>query len=230
MRPPQTIAARNLAENLLGDFHPLLEQVGSPSGLALAGAVNASVRLDHIRNLADLKHFLESYRVQILDPVELPLICQAYAHASKNEFAELLSLDRQLAGESRIEIFASASKRIGRVQLKRLRPLRDQRGLQRYIRAVDAGGAHAWHTLVYGVTLASFSFPLRQGLLNYAEQVLNGFVMAAGQHFELCEVESGKLLHEICATIPRSIEAALATQTAFALKDLAPPPQMDLLG
>lgn len=217
MRPPQTIAAPNLAENLLGDFHPLMEQLGSTGGLALAGAVNASLRLDHIKNLAGLKYFLNSYRVQILDPVELPLICRAYAHTSKNEFSELLSLDKKLAGESRLELFASASKRIGRVQLKRLRPLRDQRGLQRYIRAVDAGEAHAWHTLVYGVTLANFSFPLRQGLLNYAEQVLNGFVAAAGQQFALCEVESGKLLQEICATIPNSIEAALATHPAFAL-------------
>lgn len=217
MRPPQTIAAPNLAENLFGDFHPLMEQLGSPDGLALAGAVNASLRLDHIPDLAGLKRFLENYRAQILDPVELPLICRAYAHASKNEFSELIALDQKLATEPRLQLFASSSKLIGCGQLKRLRPLRDQRGLQRYIRAVDAGEAHAWHTLVYGVTLASFSFPLRQGLLNYAEQVLNGFVTGSRPHRELCEVEQGKLLQEICATVPRAIEAALATQPAFAL-------------
>jgi len=115
-------------------------------------------------------------------------------------------------------LFASASQRIGRVQLKRLRPLRDQRGLQRYIRAADAGGAHAWHTLVYGVTLASFSFPLRQGLLNYAEQVLQGFVTSSSRHFEFCEIESRNILLETCATIPRFIEAALATQPGFILE------------
>ncbi|MEO6034653.1 MAG: urease accessory UreF family protein [Verrucomicrobiota bacterium] len=217
MRPPQTIAAPIPVEDLLGDFHPLLEQLGSPGGLELAGAVNASLRLDHVVNLAGLKQFLQNYRAQILDPVELPLICRAYVHASKNEFSELISLDQSFAGETRVEPFASASKRIGRAQLKRLRPLRDQRGLQRYIRAVDAGHAHAWHTLVYGVTLASFSFPLRQGLLNYAEQVLNGFVIAAGQNLGLSEIDGTNLLQEICASVPRSIAAAISTQTAFAL-------------
>ena len=217
MRPTQTIAALNLAEDLFGDFHPLMEQLGSPGGLALAGAVNASLRLDDITNLAGLKHFLECYRVQILDPVEMPLICRAHAHASKNEFAELLSLDRRLADEPRIKLFASASQRIGRVQLKRLRPLRDLRGLQRYIRAVDSGEAYAWHTLVYGVTLANFSFPLRQGLSNYAEQVINGFVSAAGPHLNLSKGDSRNLVQEICATIPRSIEVALSTHPAFAL-------------
>jgi len=217
MRPNQTIAALDLAEDIFGDFHPLMEQLGSPGGLALAGAVNASLRLDDIKSFASLKHFLESYRAQILDPVELPLICRAYTHASKNEFAELLALDQRLADEPRIKLFESASKRIGCRQLKRLRPLRDQRGLQRYIRAVDAGNANAWHTLVYGVTLASFSFPLRQGLLNYAEQVLNGFITAAGSHLALSEADTANLLDEICVTIPRSIEVALSSHPDFGL-------------
>lgn len=206
VRPPQTILAPNDAENLLGDFQSLADQIGSADGLALAGAVNASLRLDHVTDLAGLKNFLESYRTQLLIPVELPLICRAYAHASKNEFSELLALDQQLARESRVDLFASASKRIGLIQIKRLRPLRDQRGLQRYLRAVDSGEAHAWHTLVYGITLASFSLPLRQGLLNYAEQVLKGFIHSPGR---LPREECQNLLEQNVASIPPLLDGLL---------------------
>ena len=218
MRPPQTNLAQNEAENLFGDFHPLLEQIGSAECLTLAGAVNASLPLERVNDFPSFKKFLENYRSQLLAPLEFPLICQACTHAARNEFSELISLDQQLVRDSRIEFFASASQRIGRIQLKRLRPLRDQRGLQRYLRAVDDGQAHGWHTLVYGVTLASFSFPLRQGLVNYAEQVLNGFVQSASRRFEFSEGEREKLLQEICLTIPTAIENALAGKPAFALR------------
>ena len=198
------------AENLMGDFHPLIDQLGGADGLKLTGAVNASLRLDHVKDLAGLKRFLETYRTQLLAPIELPLICEAHAHASRNEFSELISLDQQIARDSRFEIFASASKRVGEIQLKRLRPLRDQRGLQRYIRAVDAGEAHAWHTLVYGITLASFSLPLRQGLQNYAQQTLRGFVRSAANAHRFAEPDCENLLSEISATIPGMIDGLLA--------------------
>lgn len=198
------------AENLLGDFHPLLDQLGCADGLKLSGSVNASLQLDGVNDLASLKKFLETYRTKLLAPIELPLICEAHAHASRNEFSELISLDQQIARDSRLEIFAAASKHIGEIQLKRLRPLRDQRGLQRYIRAVDAGEAHAWHTLVYGITLASFSLPLRQGLQNYAQQTLRGFVRAAANAHQLAEPDCENLLMEIGATIPEMIDGLLA--------------------
>ncbi len=210
VRPPQTNLASNQPEPFLGDFYALAEQVGSADDLALAGDVNASLRLDHVTDLAGLEAFLENYRTQLLLPVELPLICRAYSHASRNEFSELLSLDRQLTNEARFDLFSSASKRIGQIQLKRLRPLRDQRGLQRYITAVDLGEAHAWHTVVYGITLASFSLPLRQGLMNYAGQVLNGFVRSSGSLSRFCPTETHRLLDENIAAIPPLIDNLLS--------------------
>ncbi len=211
MKPPQTILAPNLEENFFGDSHPLMEQIGASDALMLAGDVNASLRLDRVTTLAGLKSFLESYRADILVPLELPLICRSYAHASKNEFLELTALDQQLVSEPRLEFFASASKRIGRIQLKRLRPLRDQRGLQRYLRSVDSGEAHAWHTLVYGITLASFSLPLRQGLLNYSEKVLDGFVIPASERLALTEIQTQELLGKTRSGIPHAMELAMGT-------------------
>lgn len=209
MNPSQTILNANEAEILSGDFHPLLDQIGSAEGLALVGVVNASLVLEPTHDFTGLKRFLENYRTQLLVPLELPLICQAFAHASRNEFSELISLDQQQAHETRLEMFVSASKRIGKVQLRRLRPLRDQRGLQRYIRAVDAGEASAWHTIVYGVTLASFSMPLRQGLLNYSARVLSGFVQSSGGFDRFAQLDCETLIEENLAAIPPEIDRAL---------------------
>lgn len=209
----EKILAPMPVENLFQDFHPLLDQIGSPGGLLLAGAATASLHLDHVNNFSDLKAFLQNYHTQLLAPIELPLICQAHLHASQNQFSELIALDQNLIGETHLKFFAQASQRVGRIQLRRLRPLRDQRGLRRYISAVDSGNAHAWHTLVYGMTLASFFIPLRQGLLNYSEQVIAGFVSAASRRFLLTETDGQQLVEEICSTIPASIEQALITKS-----------------
>lgn len=210
MKASQTKIASMEAENLLGDFHPLIDQMGSPGGLKLAGAVNASLRLDHVSDFAGLEKFLKNYTAQLLAPVELPLILQAHGHASRNEFCELIALDRQVDRDARLEVFASASRRIGQFQLQRLRPLRDQRGLQRYIRAVDSGEANAWHTLVYGITLASFSLPLRQGMQNYSEQTLRGFVHSANRTLQTEEKNCELLLQELGAELPAILDQLLA--------------------
>ena len=60
-----------------------------------------------------------------------------------------------------------------------LRSLRDNRLIQRYLQAIDAGQAQGWHTIVYGLTMAIYSMPLRQGLTAYAGQTLKGFIDSA---------------------------------------------------
>lgn len=209
MKPTQTKLAAVEAENLLGDFHPLVDQIGSAEGLNSAGAVNSSFHLGDVKNFTQLKTFLENYRKQLLAPIELPLICQAYQHASRGEFCELISLDQEISRDARLDFFASASKRVGQIQLKRLQPLRDQRGLQKYLRSVDAGESHGWHTLVYGITLASFSFPLRQGLLNYAQQTLEGFIRSSGGAKRFSQTEVDNLLAEMIAPVPHTIDVIL---------------------
>ena len=216
MKPTQTKIAAIEVENLLGDLHPLVEQIGSADGLKLAGAVTASLHLNGLKDFSALKNFLAHYRTQLLAPIELPLICQAHQRASRNEFCELISLDQQIACDARLDFFASASKRVGQIQLERLRPLRDQRGLQRYLRAVDSGEAHGWHTLVYGITLASFSFPLRQGLQNYARQTLQGFVRSSGSARRFSPQKCEMLLEEMVATIPAIIDGLFANSFSFA--------------
>ena len=110
----------------------------------------------------------------------MPVITRARAHAARGHLRELIALDRELEIKPIWPIFASASRRVGRAQLERLQPLRDERTVRRYLAAVQAGEATGWHTVVYGLTLAVYSLPLRHGLLAYARQTLAGLALAAG--------------------------------------------------
>src|SRR6185436_12829880 len=105
----------------------------------------------------------------------------------RHEVRELAQFDRQLADEPALKPFAEASRRVGQTELLRLRPLRDERIVRRYLEAVERGEASAWHTLVYGLTLALYSMPLRQGLLGYGFQTSRGFIYAAATPLQLSE-------------------------------------------
>ena len=197
------------AVQLLGECHPLLEQLGTADGLFTLSAAAGALRLPKIESPAALSRFLDAYLSQILLSLDLPAICLAHHHASRNEARELLALDLEIAGQDRHLDFASASRRVGRNQLQRLRPLRDVRIVQRYLQAVERGQAQAWHTLVYGMTLAVYSLPVRQGLLTYARQTMKGFIQAAARPLRLSAAECGALLEKRCVGWPEKLEAII---------------------
>src|SRR5436309_4997169 len=194
MAKPSTIT-QQVVEEFLGDVAPLTRQVDSAEGLvALGGA--ASHPFHRVTDLPSLRCFLRDYLSGILIPLQLPAICRSYGHASRYEIRELIELDLQLVREPLLQSFATASQRVGKTQLKRLRPLRDQRLVQRYLRAVQAGEAQAWHTVVYGLILSLYSLPPRQGLLSYAQQTMRGFVRSAAGHLQLSPAECEDLMSE----------------------------------
>lgn len=194
---------------LLGDWHPLVQQLGSTEGLVSFSTVSHSLQLNHVTDIRSLRQFLEAYQTHILVPFELPAIQRAFRHAARNETRELIAFDNEVASESILAPFASASRRVGQSQLKRFRPLRDVRLVQRYLRAVDSGLAHGWHTLVYGLTLAVYSLPVLQGLCSYERQTLMGFIHAVGPTLRLSEQDSRTLLEELSPALPRMAENLL---------------------
>ena len=204
MRQPQL--ALDDAADWLGEWHPLAEQLGSADGLMELGSVSAMLRLSPVQNLSSLRRFLANYHTKVLVPVELPAIQAAHGHALLNELRELIELDRRLAEEPILAILARASRRVGQSQLRKLRPLRDHRLLRRYLQAVEAGQAQGWHTLVYGVTLAVYSLPLRQGLLGYAHQTTRGFIYSSARALRLSERQCRVLFDELCASLPAAVE------------------------
>jgi len=193
----------------LGDAHPLVEQLGTADGLASVHGLADSLAARPITSLPALRDFLRSYHERILLPQELPAIQTAFDRVSRNEIRELIAFDQQLSQEPALRDFTSASRRVGLAQLQKLRPLRDERGAQRYLVAVENGEAHGWHTLVYGMTLVLYSLPLRQGLLGYAQQTTRGFIHAAAKSLTVAEADCRRLFEELCAPLPQATEAML---------------------
>lgn len=208
MKTQKQIALTDAVE-WLGDWHPLAEQLGSTDGLVTLASVAAMLRLPPVHDSASLRLFLQNYQQQILLPFELPVIHAAHDHAARNELRELISLDQKLSGETILKNFAGPSRRVGQSQLQKLRPLRDQRFVQRYLHAVETGQAHGWHTLVYGLTLALYSLPLRQGLLGYAQQTTRGFIYAGAQLLKLGEQECRELYDDVCAALPAAVQTLI---------------------
>jgi urease accessory protein UreF len=165
-----------------------------------------------------LRTFLTTYRTQILVPLEMPVIVAAHGHAIRNEARELIAVDERLAQEKVIRDFAMASCRVGQRQLSKLRALRDERIVQKYLLAIERGEARGWHTLVYGLSLAVYSLPVRQGLQHYAEHTMRGFVESAAKPLRLSQAAVEETLGEQTAHVPRGIELALATQAVLAIK------------
>ena len=210
---PTQLALSDPAE-WLGDWHPLAEQLGSADGLVTLASVSALLRLRPVMDVPSLRDFLGKYQEQILIPAELPAIQAAFNHANGHEVRELVALDQRMAGEPILQDFAAASRRVGQCQLRKLRPLRDQRVVQRYLDAVERGEAHGWHTLVYGVTLAIYSLPLRQGLLGYAHQTTRSFIYSAARMLELSEAECREVFDALSAGLPGAVEALVGEKAA----------------
>ena len=208
----QTQLALSDAAEWLGDWHPLADQLGSTEGLVTLGSVSATLHLVPVHNVPSLRRFLGDYQSQILLPFELPAIQSAQRHAARQEVRELVALDQSLAGQPIFSEFAAASQRVGQCQLRKLRPLRDQRAVQRYLQAVESGQAHGWHTLVYGLTLAVYSLPLRQGLLGYAHQTTRGFIHSAARMLSLSERQCRDIFDSLCVGLPEAVEAMVGQE------------------
>ncbi|MDA1273354.1 MAG: hypothetical protein O2960_04785 [Verrucomicrobia bacterium] len=193
------------------ELNRFADQVGTPKGLDLLASVPMGLRVRSIDNLASLREFLRTYYSQVMVPLELPAILNAFHHAARNEARELTELDRSLDGIPILKPFASVSQTVGRAQLRALRPLGDLRVLRRYLNSVESGDAGGWHTVVYGVVLSVYSLPLRQGLIHYGSQTLGGFVLSAGVSLRLTQRARAALHDELCLNLPEAVEFVLSS-------------------
>src|ERR1051325_1404716 len=218
----QTHITPGTANDFAGDLAPFAEPLGSPAGAEALGEVAALLECPRLDDPAALGRFLGAYRDHVLAPVELPAILKAHQHASRFETRELVAFDQQLSLQPLLKPFTIASLNAGRHQLRRLRSLRDQRLVQRYLAAVESGEAGGWHTLVYGLTLAVYSLPLRQGLIGYAQHTPAGFANAAGRRLKLSESELSKLIDAATVPVPAAVEATLSNRAGeFSLRAVA---------
>jgi len=202
----RTQLALSDAAEWLGDWHPLSEQLGSANGLVELSSVSAMLNLTPVHDLGSLRKFLAAYQSLTLVPFELPAIQTAHGRAMRNELRELIAFDCQMAEEPLLRTVYEPSRRIGQTGLQKLRPLRDERFVQRYLHAVESGQANGWHTLVYGLTLAVYSLPLRQGLLGYAHQSTRGLIYSGASMLRLSEHDCRALFDDLCEPLPACVE------------------------
>ena len=87
--------------------------------------------------------------------------------------------------------------------------------VQRYLAAVESGQAHGWHPVVYGMMLAVFGLPLRQGLVHFAEQVLGGFVEGLPNGMGAPEAERVRIAEEIGAGLLPALGRLLPASGPF---------------
>lgn len=211
--PKKNIAGLERAGALMnGDPLPLLDRLGSPglatwlSEIAVLGPLTGP-------NQSQLLEYLEDYRDKGLVAVEWPAVVAAFRHASQGRVRELLSLDLEFQMPPDFAALARASLQTGRMQLERLSPLRDQRLLQHYRKAVQAGQAKGWHAVVYGLFLSLYSLPLRQGMLHYAQIILRGLLESAARHHQFSQVQVSQALDQLESTLPSALEILLAHST-----------------
>jgi urease accessory protein UreF len=124
-----------------------------------------------------------------------------------------VEFDGEVGRELALRPFFAASRRVGQAQIRRLRPLRDHRFVQRYLRSVESGLAQGWHTLVYGITLSVYSLPVLQGLVSYERQTLLGFIHAVSRALHLSEADCRGLIDQLSPTLPRTVEPILGDGT-----------------
>ena len=103
----------------------------------------------------------------MVETVELPAIAAAWRHAISNESRELVALDNAIHSNPEYTVESTTSVELGTEYLKSLLSLRDERVLKRHAIAVENGAAPGSHLVVFGLMLAVFSVPPRQGLLDY---------------------------------------------------------------
>lgn len=189
----------------LGQWHPLAAQLGSADGLVALASLTAALNLPPIADLSSLRKFIQTYHERVLRPIELPAILRAFNHTAGFELRELIAFDQELGACPELQPLAEASRRVGRMHLESLRPLRDDRFVRRYLAAVDEGRANAWHTLVYGLTLSVYSLPLRQGLVSYAAQTTRGFIQLGVAGLNYNEADCRALFDETSSELNANI-------------------------
>jgi urease accessory protein UreF len=164
------------------------------------------LELESVTSLKEFRVFLDRYEKEIFCDIELPAVHSAYWFANRGQFKELLDLDAELTESPSLRLFSEESLCVGRQHLRMLKPMYDQRLLQRYRKCVINGEAKGWNPIVFGIFLSIHSVPVREGLLQFGTQTWNGFINGIREQCGFSESECSKLLNKYVNHLPRWIE------------------------
>jgi urease accessory protein UreF len=191
--------------------HPYEAQLDALEDVLGADLVAGALGMGSLTSAAELAVALERYRTTLLEPIELPTLTKARRLASRGRTKELIALDQNFLGNHPEWLPLSAgSTRFGRDYLSRLRPLRDERVVQRMLEAVQTGKTPGHHHIVFGLTMAVYSIPARQGLADYAQGALEAVVATAAGKLKLTQEDRAALLAPSQAHLPSAISRMVA--------------------
>jgi len=190
------VSRRELSSD--GQYQALAEALASPELEESPGWPAAIARATSVPDLSAAVH---RHAEHVICAREWPVVLQAWSLAREGRIRELLELDAAWGRDVAHAEFAGASFRVGRRQLGKLRGLRHERVIHRYLEAIEEGRARGWHPVVYGVVLAVYHLPLRQGLMHFASRTLAGLISAAEQRHRLPAMECQALLDAACAQL-----------------------------
>ena len=74
---------------------------------------------------------------------------------------------------------------------------------------MDRGEATGWHVIVFGILLAVFSLPLRDGLVHFATRTQASLVESASTAIAVTRPERDRLREESEAPLPAAIQQVL---------------------
>lgn len=196
-----------------GASQPPLAGHGS---FAAPASLDDFFRVRKVQDEESLRHFLSILLEENIARVDLPIIRLARESAAQNDAKALVAFDQLRDSLPVPHELNEASIKVGQQQLQKLAPLKGHRFLGRYRAAVESGQSCGHHAVVYGIHLFLFSIPLREGLLSYAFQTVNGFIAAAARSIRLTEEQRRALIEQVCARLAQQVEASLSVQLAQA--------------
>ena len=191
--------------------HPYEAQLDALEDVLGADLVADALGMGPLTSADELAVALERYRTTLLEPIELPTLTKARRLASHGRTKELIALDQNFLGNHPEWLpLSTGSTRFGRDYLSRLRPLRDERVVQRMLEAVQAGKTPGHHHIVFGLTMAVYSIPARQGLADYAQGALAAVIASAAGKLNLTQEDRAELLAQSQAHLPSAISRMVA--------------------
>ena len=191
--------------------HPYEVQLDALEDVLSADLVAGALGMGPLTSADELAVALERYRTTLLEPIELPTLTKAQRLASRGRTKELIALDQDFLGNHPEWLpLSTGSTRFGRDYLSRLRPLRDERVVQRMLEAVQAGKTPGHHHIVFGLTMAVYSIPARQGLADYAQGALEALISSAAGKLNLTQEDRAELLAPSQTHLPSAIDRMVA--------------------
>ena len=191
--------------------HPYEAQLDALGTVLCADTLTQVLGLAPLQSIADLESLLECYQTTLLEPIELPAISRSSRMVARGHADELIALDQNFGGlHPEWLLLMPASTRMGRDYLNRLRPLQDERVVQRFIESVRYNRSPGHHLTVFGLTMAVFSIARRQGLAEYAQFALEAVVSTAAGKLKITQEERNTILARFQTRLPQTIKRMVA--------------------